>query len=85
MGIIKAGKKGRHLNSIEKYYIYRISRNNLQMNDIYINAYDPIFETLHAIYARWQHIHPPSKIYKWKQTHKMPIAISDTHLTSPTA
>jgi hypothetical protein len=61
MDIIKTGKKGRHLNTLEKYCIYRISRDNLHMNDIYIDTYNPIFQILHELYVRQQHTHPPSK------------------------
>jgi hypothetical protein len=46
--IIKTGKKGKHLNTLEKYHIYRISKDNLHMND----TYNPIFETLYEVYAR---------------------------------
>jgi hypothetical protein len=42
--IIRTGGKCRHLNSLEKYYIYRISKNNLHINDIYINTYNPTFK-----------------------------------------
>jgi hypothetical protein len=35
MEIIKTGKKGRHLNTLEKYHVYRISKDNLHMNDTY--------------------------------------------------
>jgi hypothetical protein len=48
MDIIRKGEKGKHLNTLEKYYIHRISKNNLQMND----TYNPIFETLHDLYTR---------------------------------
>jgi hypothetical protein len=35
--IIATGRKGRHLNILEKY-IYRISKDNLHMNDTYIST-----------------------------------------------
>jgi hypothetical protein len=41
MGIIRTGKKFKHLNALEKYHICRISKNNQHMND----TYNPIFET----------------------------------------
>jgi hypothetical protein len=45
--IVKIGKKDGHLNSLEKYDIYRISEENLRMNGTYdIDTYNPIFETL---------------------------------------
>jgi hypothetical protein len=33
MDIMKTGRKGKHLNTLEKYYIYKISKDNLHMND----------------------------------------------------
>jgi hypothetical protein len=37
MDVIRIGRKGRHLNTLEKYHIYKISRNNLHMNET-VNA-----------------------------------------------
>jgi hypothetical protein len=37
MNIIQTEKKGRHLNTLGKYYIYRISRDNVHINDTYID------------------------------------------------
>jgi hypothetical protein len=50
-GILKTGRKGKHLNTLEKYHIYRISNDNLHMNDTHIDTYNPIFETLHELYT----------------------------------
>jgi hypothetical protein len=47
-------KKGKHLNTLEKYHIHKISKNNLHMNDVHNDTY-PIFETLHDLYNRLQH------------------------------
>jgi hypothetical protein len=33
MNIIRTGTKGTHLNTLKKCHIYKISRNNLHMND----------------------------------------------------
>jgi hypothetical protein len=33
MGVIKAEKEGKNLNTLEKYHIYKISKNRLHMND----------------------------------------------------
>jgi hypothetical protein len=35
MDIIKTEKEGKNRNTLEKYHIYKISKNRLQMNDIY--------------------------------------------------
>jgi hypothetical protein len=51
MDIIKTEKKGKHLNTLEKYHKYKISKDKLHMNDIYIDTYNPIYETLHQIAA----------------------------------
>jgi hypothetical protein len=50
MDVIRTGRKSRHLNTLEKYHFYKISRNNLHMNDIYIEAHNPIFQTVHEFY-----------------------------------
>jgi hypothetical protein len=44
--IMEIEKKGKHLNTLEKYHIYKVSRNRLQMNDTHIDVYSPIFKTL---------------------------------------
>jgi hypothetical protein len=47
MDIIRTHKKGKHLNTLEKYHIYnKISKNNLHMNDTNIDTHNPIFRTL---------------------------------------
>jgi hypothetical protein len=38
MEIITTGKKGKYFNTLEKYHIYEIRRENLHMNDIYIDT-----------------------------------------------
>jgi hypothetical protein len=48
----RTGRKGRHLNTLEKYHIYKISSNNLRMNDTHIETHNPIFQTLHELYDR---------------------------------
>jgi hypothetical protein len=50
--VIKMGRKGRHLNTLERYHIYKISRNNLHMNDTYIERHSPIYQTVHELYDR---------------------------------
>jgi flagellin-specific chaperone FliS len=43
---IRTQKIGKNLNTLEKYHIYKISKNNLHMNDTNIDTYNPIFRTL---------------------------------------
>jgi hypothetical protein len=47
------------LNALERYHIYKVSRDNLSMNDTHIDTYNLIFETLHGIYTRQQNTHFP--------------------------
>jgi hypothetical protein len=49
MDIIKMGEKGKHLNTLEPYHIYRASGENLHMNDTYNDTRNPIFEVLQEI------------------------------------
>jgi hypothetical protein len=52
MDIIKTGKEGKHLNTLEKCHIYKISKDNPHRNDTYIITYNPIFKILYEVYAR---------------------------------
>jgi hypothetical protein len=47
--IMKTERKGRHLNTLEIYYIYKVSKDKIQMNDTNVDIYNPIFEALHNI------------------------------------
>jgi hypothetical protein len=42
MDIVRIGRKGQHLNTLEKYYIYKISREKLHMNDTSIDEHNPV-------------------------------------------
>jgi hypothetical protein len=46
MDIIKTYKKGKHLNILEKYHTYKISKHNLHTNDTYIDTHNPLFRTM---------------------------------------
>jgi hypothetical protein len=46
MDIVMAHRKGKHLNTQEKYQTYKISKNNLQMTDANVDTHNPIFRTL---------------------------------------
>jgi hypothetical protein len=52
MDIVKTTKKGKHLNTLEKYHIYKLSKNKLHMNDTHIDTHNPIFETLQELNTR---------------------------------
>jgi hypothetical protein len=51
MDIISAGRKDRHLNTFEKYHIYKLTK-NLDMNDKHIEIHNPIFQITHELYDR---------------------------------
>jgi hypothetical protein len=52
MEIIQIDKKGKHLNTLEKYHIYKMSKNRLHINDTYIDVCNPIFEVLYELNTR---------------------------------
>jgi hypothetical protein len=52
MKVLKTEKKGKHLNTLEKYHIYKTSKEGLQMNDTYIDTHNPIFEVIQEINDR---------------------------------
>jgi hypothetical protein len=41
--IIRTHRKGKHLNTLEKYHIYKVNKNNLQMNDTNVDTHYPVF------------------------------------------
>jgi hypothetical protein len=47
MDVIRNGRKGRHLNTLEKYHIYRISKTNVHSNDTYNEMHNPIFQEIY--------------------------------------
>jgi hypothetical protein len=49
MDIITTGKKGKDLNILERYYIYKTSRKNLHMDDTHVDTHNPIFGALQEI------------------------------------
>jgi hypothetical protein len=51
MEIIRTWWKGKYLNTLERYHIYEISRDNLHMNGTHIDTHNPILEELHEIYT----------------------------------
>jgi hypothetical protein len=46
MKVLKSQKKGRHLNTLERYYIYKMRKNGIQMNDACIETHNLIFEIM---------------------------------------
>jgi hypothetical protein len=50
LNILQFEKKSQKMNSLEQYYIYRLTRENLQLNDTYTNNYNPIFHIITDYY-----------------------------------
>jgi hypothetical protein len=50
--VIRNGRKGRHLNTLEKYHIYRISKTNAHLNNTNNDTHNPIFQVIYEIYNR---------------------------------
>jgi hypothetical protein len=55
MEIIKIERKGKHLNTLERYHIYKISKEGIHMNDMHDETYNPIFEVINSIDIRRHH------------------------------
>jgi hypothetical protein len=69
MEIITTGKKGKHLNTLERYYIYKTNKENILMNDTHTETYNPIFQAIHELNTVQQ---PPTSppqttVYKAQQ------------------
>jgi hypothetical protein len=47
MEITKVENKGKHLNTLGKYHIFRLYKQNKHLNDNNIDAHNLIFNTIH--------------------------------------
>jgi hypothetical protein len=52
MKVLKTERKGKHLNTLERYYMYKMSRDRLQMNDAYVDTHNPIFKIIQEVNNR---------------------------------
>jgi hypothetical protein len=50
LNILQFEKKSQKMNSLEQYYIYRLTKENLQLNDTHTNKYNPIFQVIADYY-----------------------------------
>jgi hypothetical protein len=46
MKILHVTKKGKMLDTLENYYIYKITKVGIQINDVATNTYNPIYECI---------------------------------------
>jgi hypothetical protein len=77
MRVIKTEKKGKHVNTLEKYHIliYKMGKDGLHMNHTYINVYNLIFKVIQELNTRWRHIH----IIKGRTSWTWQAFENDTH------
>jgi hypothetical protein len=74
MDAVRIGTKGQYLNTLEKYYTYKISKEQLHMNDTNIDEHNPIYKEQQKIYdAPTSHTTQPSpqhhEMYKYISYH----------------
>jgi hypothetical protein len=46
MKTLKTQRKERHLNTLERYCMYKMRKNGTQINDAHIDTHNPIFEII---------------------------------------
>jgi hypothetical protein len=46
MDILQIKKKGPLMNTLEQFHIYNLWKENLHINDIYTDIYNPIFSVI---------------------------------------
>jgi hypothetical protein len=44
--VLKTQRKGKHLNTLERYYIYKMRKNGIQIKDTCIDTHNPIFKII---------------------------------------
>jgi hypothetical protein len=52
MDVIRKGRKGKLLNTLEKYHIYKISNTNVHLNNTHNEMHNPTVQVIHEIYDR---------------------------------
>jgi hypothetical protein len=52
MRTLQIQKKGQVMNTLERYHIYRITKDGRQMNDTYSETYNPIFNIINNYYTK---------------------------------
>jgi hypothetical protein len=71
MDVIRTGRKGRHLNTVEKYHIYKIIRNNLYMDNRYIDTHTVPY------FRQYTSFMTDSSMYTTKKDRKARTVMSD--------
>jgi hypothetical protein len=70
--IMKRGRKGKHWNTLERYHIYKIRKDNLHMNDTYRYTTPHIRVITRALHQMAAHTHPVT-LYGRQSIHKVYI------------
>jgi hypothetical protein len=50
MKILHVEKKGRTLDTYERFHMYEITKQNLQLNDNFTETFNPIYDVIIATY-----------------------------------
>jgi hypothetical protein len=48
--ILHVEKKGQMLDAYERFHIYEISKQNMQLNDNFAETYNPIYDIIITVY-----------------------------------
>jgi hypothetical protein len=55
MPILRKAKKGKFLNSLEKYYIFLASKQEIHMNEFGVDQNNLIYETVYQQFKEYPH------------------------------
>jgi hypothetical protein len=55
MTITRKARKGKFLNSLEKYYIFLASKQEIRVNEFNVDHSNPIYETIHQKLKKYPH------------------------------
>jgi hypothetical protein len=65
LDILRTEEKVQLLNILERFYIYDLSRQGLQMNDTYSEKHNPIFELIINKHNYHSNLPPPLSLPTW--------------------
>jgi hypothetical protein len=57
LDILHIERKGSLMNTLERFHIYKLSRENMHMNDTYADSYNPISNLITKYYKKY-HANP---------------------------
>jgi hypothetical protein len=52
MEIIQTARKGKYMNGLEKYHIYRTHRQGKQINEVLFDPQNPIFDAIYNHFTK---------------------------------